>query len=98
MPAAYVLVDNTVHDTTAYATYIEQIAPTVTQYGGEYLVRGGEVLYRDSDWLPSRLVVIRFPNAAAAQRWIDADELQHLHRMRRDHARSQMILIEGVDA
>jgi len=98
MPAAYVLVDNAVHDATAYASYIEQIAPTVAQYGGEYLIRGGEVLYRDSDWLPARLVVIRFPDAGAAQRWIDAPELSHLHQMRRDNARSQMILIEGVDA
>jgi uncharacterized protein (DUF1330 family) len=96
MPAAYVLVDNTVHDASAYAAYIEQIAPTVAEYGGEYLVRGGEVIYRDADWSPSRLVVIRFPDVAAAQRWIDAEELQHLHQMRRDHARSQMILIEGV--
>ena len=97
MPAAYVLVDNTVHNVETYATYIEQIAPTVAQYGGEYLIRGGEVLFQDSDWRPSRLVVMRFPDAAAAQRWIEAPELQQLHQMRRDNARSQMILIEGVD-
>ena len=96
--SAYVLVDNDVQDPEAYAQYIEQATPTVAAYGGRYLVRGGRTHTVDGDWTWSRVVLLEFPDLAAARAWIDAPELQELHALRRRHARSQLVLLEGIGA
>ena len=49
MPA-YIIVDITITDPVAYADYKELAAPTVAQYGGRYLARGGAVEILEGDW------------------------------------------------
>ncbi len=93
---AYVIADNEVIDAEAYARYIDAIAPTVAAYGGRYLVRAGAVAFADSPWQPPRLVVLAFPDRAAALRWVEAPELAELHALRRRHAVSRMIVVDGV--
>ena len=93
----YVIVENDVTDAPAYQTYIDAIAPTVATYGGRYLVRGGDILFADSDWRPPRLVMIAFATHDAALAWIQAPELAALHAMRRRYAASRMILVDGLD-
>ena len=41
--SAYVLVQIEVTDPVRYAIYKEMAGPTVAQYGGRYIVRGGAV-------------------------------------------------------
>ena len=41
--AAYVIVQIKVNDEEAYARYREQVPATIAKYGGEYLVRGGDM-------------------------------------------------------
>ncbi len=94
---AYVIADNDVTDAPAYQNYIDLIAPTVTAYGGTYLVRGGDVTYADTEWRPPRLVMIAFPDREAALRWVEAPELADLHAMRRRYAVSRLIVVDGVD-
>ena len=94
---AYVIVDNVVTDAPAYQTYIDAITPTVPAYGGCYLVRGGDIVFADSDWRPPRLVMIAFATREAALRWVEAPELADLHAMRHRYATSRMILVDGLD-
>ena len=42
--SVYVVVDNEVHQPEEYAKYLELITPTVAEYGGEYVIRAGEIL------------------------------------------------------
>jgi uncharacterized protein (DUF1330 family) len=94
--SAYVLVNNHVHDPGDYARYIEEVAPTVVEYGGRYLVRGGAAEPINSQWLWSRVVLVEFPSLDAARRWIDDDAMAPLHAMRNRHARSEMVILQGV--
>ena len=41
--AAFVIVQVKVNDEEAYARYREQVPATIAKYGGEYLVRGGDM-------------------------------------------------------
>ena len=68
--SVYVVVDNEVHQPEEYAKYLELITPTVAEYGGEYVIRAGEILLADSDWQPDRLVVMAFPDAKSAKAWV----------------------------
>ncbi|MFV8816308.1 DUF1330 domain-containing protein [Haliea sp. E17] len=94
----YVIVDNDVIDPEPYREYLKLITPTVYKYGGRYLVRAGKIHLRDSDWCPDRMVVIAFDDAESARRWVESDDVVPIHDMRRRHARSRLIVIDGVDA
>ncbi len=93
--AAYVLVDNKINDPDGYAEYLQLVSTTVEKYRGQYLVRGGTIPYHDSNWLPERLVMIRFESTKQALAWIKAPELAAIHNMRKKYATSKMILVEG---
>lgn len=94
--SSYVIVDNTVHNEGPYRDYLTLITPTVEKYGGRYLVRAGEIHYRDSDWNPDRLVIMEFNSPAEAKAWVTSSELAYIHAMRREYATSKLIIIEGV--
>jgi uncharacterized protein (DUF1330 family) len=75
MPA-YVIVDVDVTDPDTYAAYATQVPPIIKQYGGRYLVRGGNPQNVEGDWRPSRVVVLAFYDAAAMRRFYDSKEYQ----------------------
>lgn len=95
--SVYVIVDNDVIDPQPYRDYLALITPTVARYGGRYRVRAGQIHFADSDWRPDRMVVIEFDNLEAAQAWVDSDDTREIHAMRRRHAHSRLIIIDGVD-
>ncbi len=94
----YVIVDNDVLDPEPYKEYLKLITPTVEKYGGRYVVRAGRIHLKDSDWSPDRMVIIAFDDAESACRWVEAEDVVPIHNMRRKHAHSRLIVIDGVDA
>ena len=47
--AGYVIADVNVHDADTFSEYRNQVEPTVELYGGEYIVRGGELEVVEGD-------------------------------------------------
>ena len=69
----------------------------VEQYGGEYLARGGELTLKEADlWKPTRLVLIRFPDAVAANRCYDSAEYQEVLKISKQSARRTVVVLEGI--
>ena len=66
--AGYFIARISVHDADAYEAYRVKATATTEQYGGRYLVRGGETELREGSW-PGRTVVIEFPDLATARAW-----------------------------
>lgn len=94
--AAYVIVDVEVKDAAAYEEYRKRVPPTIAQYGGRYLVRGGRFEKLEGDWTPSRVVVLEFPTFEQAKRWYDSEEYRASKAVRLKAARSNAILVEGA--
>ncbi|WP_018416398.1 DUF1330 domain-containing protein [Teredinibacter turnerae] len=95
--SAYIIVDIAIKNETEYKKYITAITPSVTQYGGRYLVRGGNPETLDGSWQSSRMVVMEYPDRATAVAWLEAAELSSIHQMRRDNAHfCNMIVCDGV--
>ena len=61
----YVVLSVEVLDAERYKEYARLGTPTVIQYGGRYLVRGGQVECRSGTWEPKRLVILEFPSVRA---------------------------------
>jgi len=95
MPA-YVVVDIQVQDPARYEEYKRQVGPSVSAFGGRYLVRGGAVTGLEGDWTPGRFAILEFPSAARAREWWDSDLYRPIKAIRHATARSRMILVEGA--
>src|SRR5262245_18694426 len=96
--AAYLIVDvSAISDPETYACYRAQVSQGLTEAGGAYLVRGGDVQVLEGAWRPNRIVVVRFDNVDAARTWWNSPAYGELKRMRQASTMTNMILVKGLD-
>jgi uncharacterized protein (DUF1330 family) len=97
MPA-YVLADvRAVRDLEALVEYRRRNTDAVANHGGRFLIRGGELELLEGDWPTQRIVLIEFPDAAAARAWWESDEYAPLKAMRREASDTNIVLVEGAE-
>lgn len=96
MPA-YIVVQIEVTDPVRYEDYKKMVWPSINQYGGRFLVRGGRVETLEGDWKPARFVIIEFDNVERAKEWYASEEYREAKNLRHQTSRGQMILVEGVE-
>ena len=77
--------------------YIDRIQATMDPFGGRFIVHGGEVDVREGEW-PGTIVIIEFPDAAAAAEWYDSPEYQEILPLRTNHIDSVALIVKGVPA
>lgn len=95
--AAYVIADTKIHDPDEYEDYKVKARAIAESYGGEYVVRGGEHHVVDAElWSPTRLVIIKFPDMAAARAFADSDEYAPVAALRHRHADSTVVIVDGL--
>jgi uncharacterized protein (DUF1330 family) len=94
MPA-YVVVDVTVTDPEAFRTYMALAEVSLAEAGGRYLARGGETEVFEGRWSPRRLVVVEFPDRAAAKAWYEGAAYLAAREARAGAANMNMVCIEG---
>ena len=93
---AYVIVDMTVTDAVKIQDYRKLAEQSVADYGGRFIVRGGQMEVLDGDWSPKRVVVLEFPGMAEARRWRASPEYGKAVDIRNRAATTRMILVEGL--
>ena len=94
--AAYIIVDIDIHDPEAYEEYKRLAPPSIAQYGGKYLTRGGVTEVLEGDWIPKRLVILQFESMERAKEWVNCAEYAPAKKLRQLSSRSNMILTEGI--
>jgi uncharacterized protein (DUF1330 family) len=96
MPA-YIIVDTKITDPEAYDRYKALAKPIAETYGGEYLARGGALdVIQDDLWTPARLVIIRFPDMAAARAFTDAPEYAPVKAIRLGASQATLAIVDGI--
>ena len=95
MPA-FIIADVTVTDADQMAKYREWSTKAMQEHGAEVLVRGGTIEVLEGDWTPSRLVVLRFPDRAAARRFYDSETYQHAKSLREHAGVMRMVVVDGI--
>lgn len=81
----YALLQVKVKDQGKLAAYVLGHLPSITQYGGELVLRGEGLAPVTGDWLPELFVVHRWPDEAAFRKWHDSPEYRPW-RVLRDEA------------
>ena len=95
MPA-YVINDMEITDPVVFDEYRKLTPPTVAQYGGRFLARGGATESLEGDWSPKRLVILEFPSVAQARAWINSPEYAPARAQRQASTRSRVIVVDGL--
>lgn len=94
--SAYIIVQVEVTDPETYKTYAAQVLPIMEQYGGEFIVRGGDMEILEGDWPYPRVVVIKFPDMERAKAWQASPEYEGPKALRQSASRGNMIVVEGA--
>lgn len=95
MPA-FLIADVTVTDAAQMAKYREWSTKAMEEHGVEVLVRGGEIEVLEGPWAPTRIVVLKFPDRAAAKRYYDSQTYQHAKSLREQAGIMRMIVVDGI--
>lgn len=94
--AAYILAQLDVHDPEGFQRYREKVAPLVEQFGGRYLVRGGEITPLEGNPAAPRVVIIEFADREAAEHWYHSPEYQAILPLRLNAADGTSVILQGV--
>ena len=95
---AYLVVDISIHDIDRFMDYVAKVPPFIAKHGGQYVVRGSETITKEGDWRPERLVVIKFPDRAHAESFLDDPDYQPVAAIRHESATTNLVLAEGLDS
>ncbi len=95
MPA-YVIADVKVTDPVAYERYKALTPAAIAKNGGRFLSRGGETAVMEGTWQPNRVVILEFPDFAAAKAFYDSPEYREAREVRKGAADFNMIVVDGL--
>jgi len=94
--SAYLIVNVHVNDVASYEEYKSRVPALIRRHGGEYLVRGGKFVVLEGTWKPTRLVILRFPDAASAHALLDDPEYQPLKALRQRVSQTDIVVVDGM--
>jgi len=92
---AYLIVDMTFTDTQALEGYWHLAAASVARHDGKFVVRGGKIETVEGDWTSDRVVVVEFPNMAAAHEFYYSDDYTPLLKIRLAATKSRAVFVEA---
>ena len=94
--AAYIIVRMHVTDMERYKAYTKVAPDVVAQYGGRFIVRGGETVTLEGPEEKDRIVVLEFPSLDQAKVFYGSEEYTAAAKLRAGAASAQFIAVEGV--
>ena len=68
----------------------------VERHGGRFLVRGGAIEVVEGGFGSERIVVMEFPDEAAARAWYDDPEYVEARKLRLEASETDVLFVEGV--
>ncbi len=96
MPAYVIAAVGTVRDLDALVEYRRRNTDVVAAHGGRFIARGGDIELLEGDWEPSRIVIIEFPDMAAAHGWHESDDYAPLRELRRRASDTDILVVGGA--
>ena len=94
--SAFVIVDTKITNPENYEIYKAQARPIAEKFGGIYRARGGEIEVVESDlWVPTRIVVVEFPNMEMARAFVHSQEYEPVAAIRHANAKCTLLILDG---
>jgi len=96
MPAYIISEVSEVVDPAVLEKYRALAEVTIKQYGGRYLVRGGEWESLEGEWALERTIVVEFPSWERAKAWYRSPEYATALELSRVALKRKMLMVNGV--
>lgn len=93
MPA-YIVADVEWIDPAKIEEYSQVAYPSLVAAGGMMLAATDQAKIIEGEWRPNILVIIEFPTAEDARRWLDSPEYRPAKEVRSQYAKTNLILID----
>lgn len=94
--AAYLIVRVNVTDMEQYKEYMKLSPGIIEQFGGKFIVRGGETITLEGPEETNRVVLVEFPSVEQARAFYDSPAYQHAISVREGAATGQFVVVEGA--
>jgi uncharacterized protein (DUF1330 family) len=75
--------------------YLEGIDATLEPYGGRFILHGERPEVKEGHW-SGDLIVIAFPDIAAARAWYDSPAYQAILPLRAENSQGAILLVDGT--
>ena len=96
MPAYFIADQLEITDPETMNLYRSKVAATVEQYGGKFLVRGGNPQTIEGVWSGKSIIILEFRDRDAVLAWYHSDEYADLKTMRIASSKANIIIVDGV--
>jgi len=95
--SVYMIVEaKEVFDKQKYGEYIKKVPQIIEQFGGKYIVRGGDVSVVAGDWHPARIIIVEFESMDKFQAWWNSPEYRAVVHLRENGAKTNAIVVKGI--
>ena len=95
--SAYMIARINVTDWDKYNQYIKVTPDIIAEYGGRFIVRGGDTVTLEGPEEKWRIVVIEFPDLDKAKEFYHSPEYANAKKIRAGAAEAQFVAISGVE-
>jgi uncharacterized protein (DUF1330 family) len=92
---AYVIVQETIKDQAVFDAYRKDVMATLAEFGGQFIVRGGNLTIVEGDWPHQRTVIIEFPSRDAAEGWYKSPAYQRVLPLRLQSSVGNLVIVDG---
>lgn len=93
---AYVVVELMVEDNAGFAEYAEKASPTVSQYGGSFIVLAADPRPIEGSAPEGFVTILKFDSLEAAQAWLESPEYSAVKNIRHRTSQTRQYLVQGV--
>jgi len=95
--SAYIVARIKVSDWERYGQYVKHTPRVIAQFGGRFIVRGGEMAVLDGPDDGLRIVVIEFPSLKQAKAFYASPEYAAVKALRDGAGTGTFVAVEGYD-
>ena len=93
--SAYIVAQIEVGDIEDYREYMKQTPRIIQQFGGRFIVRGGDMETLEGPDETLRIIVIEFPTLDQAKTFYHSTEYSQARKLREGAGLAKLIAIEG---
>ena len=94
--SAYLIANVDIKDAEKFAEYMKATPAIIKQFGGRFLVRGGDFEICEGIWNPKRLVLVEFESMQKAKQFYNSPEYQAIIDLRQSSAYTEWIFVDGL--
>jgi len=94
--SAYLIANVDIKDVEKFQDYTKATPSIIKQFGGKFLVRGGDFEICEGSWSPKRLVLVEFESMQKAKQFYNSPEYQAIIHLRQSSAYTEWVFVDGL--